>query len=107
MSLGLLLLPFSFLYKDIQFILPSILQFAMYLTPVVYAKPIYQGAGKLLALNPITPLLTSARNWLLGINNLVPHWHIVAVGIVAVFLLIIGIFLQRKTMQILIERMGS
>ena len=107
MSIGLLILPFSFLYRDIQFVLPSILQFAMYLTPVVYSKPIYQGAGKLLALNPVTPLLTSARAWLLGIDNSIPLWHITTVGLIALFLFIMGIFLQRITMQILIERMGS
>jgi lipopolysaccharide transport system permease protein len=107
MSLGLLLLPFSLLYKDIQFILPSILQFAMYLTPVVYAQPIYQGAGRLLSINPVSPLLTNARAWLLGINTSVPPWHLVAVACASIFLLIVGIFLQRKTMEILIERMGS
>ena len=107
MSLGLLLLPFSFLYKDIQFILPSILQLAMYLTPVVYSQPIYKGAAKLLALNPVSPLLISARAWLLGVDCTVPVWHIGLVAGLSVFLLIIGIFLQRITMQILIERMGS
>lgn len=107
MSLGLLLLPFSFLYRDIQFILPSMLQFAMYLTPVVYSQPIYKGAAKLLALNPVSPLLTSARAWLLGIDCTVPLWHIGLVAGIAVFLMLIGVFLQRITMQILIERMGS
>jgi lipopolysaccharide transport system permease protein len=107
MAIGLLLLPFSFLYKDIQFILPSILQFAMYLTPVVYSQPIYKGAAKLLSLNPVSPILTSARAWLLGIDLYVPLWHIWLVAGIAFFLFAIGIFLQRITMQILIERMGS
>jgi lipopolysaccharide transport system permease protein len=89
MALGLLLLPLSLLYKDVQFALPSVLQFAMYLTPVVYATPIYKGAGKILALNPVTPVLTSARAWLLGLDLSVP------------------IILQRITVAILIERMGS
>ncbi len=107
MSLGLLILPVSLLYKDVQFALPSVLQFAMYLTPVVYAKPIYQGAGKILALNPVTPILTSARAWLLGLDVAVPSWHIVLVLGITTLLLFLGIFIQRITVGILIERMGS
>lgn len=107
MALGLLLLPVSLLYKDVQFALPSVLQFAMYLTPVVYAKPLYEGATKIMALNPVTPVLTSARAWLLGLDSGVPVWQIIAVFIASVILLLIGIILQRITVEILIERMGS
>lgn len=107
MSIGLLILPFSFLYKDIQFVLPSILQFAMYLTPVVYAQPIFKGAAQLLKFNPVSPLLTSARSWLLDLGTAVPLWHIGIVAAASVFLLLLGIFLQKVTMQIVIERMGS
>jgi lipopolysaccharide transport system permease protein len=107
MALGLLLLPLSLLYKDVQFALPSVLQFAMYLTPVVYATPIYKGAGKILALNPVTPVLTSARAWLLGLDLSVPMWHIALVAGITLLLLFLGIILQRITVAILIERMGS
>ena len=107
MSLGLLVLPFSLLYRDVQFALPAVLQFAMYLTPVVYAKPLYKGFAKIMAYNPVTPVLTSARAHLLGMANDVPHWHIGAVLGVSVVLLLIGIVLQRITVEILIERMGS
>jgi lipopolysaccharide transport system permease protein len=107
MALGLLLLPVSLLYKDVQFALPSVLQFAMYLTPVVYATPIYKGAGKILALNPVTPVLTSARAWLLGLDLSVPTWHIIMVAGITLVLLFLGIILQRITVAILIERMGS
>jgi lipopolysaccharide transport system permease protein len=108
MSLGLLLLPISLLYKDVQFALPSLLQFAMYLTPVVYAKPVYKGAAKLMEFNPVTPVLTSARGWLLGMTNIdVPSWHILLVVGISLVLMFIGIILQRITVEILIERMGS
>lgn len=106
-SVGLLLLPFSLLYRDIQLALPSVLQFAMYLTPVVYARPMYEGAGKILALNPVSPILTSARSWLLGIPFSTPLWHIGLVAGCAFVLFIIGIVLYRMTLSILIERMGT
>ncbi|HET6990341.1 MAG TPA: ABC transporter permease [Bacteroidia bacterium] len=107
MSLGLLILPFSLLYKDIQFGLPSVLQFAMYLTPIVYAKQPFAGLGKILKINPVTPVLTETRACLLNMNVYVPHWEIGLVASIAVVLFVIGIFLQRITMQTLIERMGS
>lgn len=107
MAFGLLLLPVSLLYKDVQFALPSVLQFAMYLTPVVYATPIYKGAGKILGLNPVTPVLTGARSWLLGLDFSIPIWHIALVAGITLVLLFLGIILQRITVAILIERMGS
>lgn len=107
MSLGLLILPFSLLYKDIQFGLPSVLQFAMYLTPIVYAKQPFAGLGKILKINPVSPVLTGTRASLLNMDVYVPYWEIGLVASIAVALFIIGIFLQRITMQTLIERMGS
>jgi lipopolysaccharide transport system permease protein len=107
MSIGLLLLPFSMLYKDIQFVLPSALQFAMFLTPVVYATLPVSGIGKIIRYNPVTPLLTQTRSALLNMDVFVPAWHIGVVAALAFVFLILGIFLQRITMQTLIERMGS
>jgi lipopolysaccharide transport system permease protein len=107
MSIGLLLLPFSLLYRDIQFALPSLLQFAMYLTPVVYAKPVYEGIGKLLNYNPVTPVLTAARAWLLNMPVEISHIQIALVAGISAVLLLIGIVLQRITVEILIERMGT
>lgn len=107
MSLGLLLLPITLLLKDIQFLLPSVLQFAMYLTPVVYAKPVYVGAAHILAYNPVTPVLTNARTWLLGTGVECPMWQYGAVACVALLLLLIGIVVYRISMGYIIERMGS
>lgn len=107
MSLGMLLMPIAMLYKDVQFALPTALQFIMYLTPVVYAKPIYQGAGKILDFNPVTPVLTNARSWLLGLETFVPAWQIGLVTGGVVLLLLGGFIFQRITIGILIERMGS
>lgn len=107
MAIGLLLLPLSLLYKDVQFVLPSLLQFLMYLTPVVYAKPVYEGATKILDFNPVTPVLTGARAWLLGLDTMVPSWQILVIAGASLLLLFIGIIFQRITVAILIERMGS
>lgn len=107
MAIGLTLLPLSILYKDVQFALPALLQFAMYLTPVVYAKPIYSGATRILAFNPVTPVLTSARSWLLGLDMAAPAWQLLLIASCTAVVLFFGILLQRISVAILIERMGS
>ena len=107
MGLGMLLLPVALLYRDVQFILPTLLQFAMYLTPVIYSKPLYAGLTKILKYNFVTPVLTNARAWLLGIDSAVPAWHVFAVAMIAFFLFAVGFFLQKITLQVQIERMGS
>lgn len=107
MSFGLLLLPVSILYKDIQFGLPTLLQFAMYLTPVIYPRPEYSGAAKILKLNPVSPVLTNARAWILNMHDVFPVWQVVSIAGIAFILLLLGIFIQRIVIEILIERMGS
>ena len=107
MVIGLLLLPVSLLLKDIQFLLPSLLQFAMYLTPVVYAKPVYTGWSRILAYNPVTPVLTNVRAWLLNTPALCDNWQILAVGGAVLILGVLGIVLYRISLGYVIERMGS
>lgn len=107
LCIGLLLLPFSLLFKDVQFLLPSVLQFAMYLTPVVYAKQPFSGLAAILKINPVSPILIQSRAFLLHIQSDVSLWQIGSIAAASVFLLIIGIFIQRITMQTLIERMGN
>lgn len=105
--LGLLLFPISMLYRDIQLGLPILLQFAMYLTPVIYPTPNYNGWGKLLAYNPVIPLLETTRNWLLGISTQSPYYSFILIISISLVLMLIGIVLYRLSMNIIIERIGS
>jgi len=107
MCIGLFLLPFAILYKDIQFALPVFLQIAMYATPVVYAANEFSGAFKILALNPVSPVLVSGRDWLLGGQDLTGLLTLAYIGVVVIVILIAGFILQRIAMEILIERMGT
>jgi lipopolysaccharide transport system permease protein len=107
MGIGLLLLPLSMLYKDVQFALPTLLQFLMYLTPVVYALPKGKPVAALVKFNPAAILITNTRGWLLGLQPIFQSHLFISVFIGSVALLIIGFLIQRATMQILIERMGS
>ncbi len=107
MCFGLILLPFAILYKDIQFALPAFLQIAMYATPVVYATTSLSGGIKILALNPVSPVLVSARDWLLGLQSSTGLMTLSCIGLVTIVILVAGFILQRIAMEILIERMGT
>ena len=107
MCFGLLLLPFAILYKDIQFALPALLQIAMYATPVVYATTELSGSFKILALNPVSPVLVSARDWILGLQSSTGPLTLGCIGLATMVILLAGFILQRIAMEILIERMGT
>lgn len=104
---GLIILPVAMLYKDLQFLVPLGLQFAMYLTPVVYVIPDQGLTGTLLKLNPVSPVLSAARDFLLGANVAIPYDTLVIIALATIALLLIGVVLHRIAMEILIERMGS
>ncbi|MDY0313209.1 MAG: ABC transporter permease [Desulfobacterales bacterium] len=67
-ALGLLLTPVGVLYTDIGKSLPLLLQFLMYLTPVVFPMPADGWAALLFRLNPMTPLVLTTRDWLTGFS---------------------------------------
>ncbi len=62
--LGLLLTPLGLLYGDVQRALAVVTPFLMFLTPVLYPTPQSGLAGIIVALNPLTPLVTTTRDWL-------------------------------------------
>jgi lipopolysaccharide transport system permease protein len=107
MCFGLVILPFALLYKDVQFALPTFLQVAMYATPVVYAATDFSGPLKILAFNPVSPVLTMARDCLLGTNTNMIYGPVILIALIAIAVLLAGMVLQRIAMEILIERMGT
>jgi lipopolysaccharide transport system permease protein len=106
-GIGLLLLPIGTLYKDIQYGLPSVLQFLMYLSPVVYAQPDFFGLASVLKYNPVAPLINWARSSMVG-QSYIPSLDVLLIitGI-SILILFAGLILQRISMEILVERMGS
>lgn len=76
-ALGWLLAPVSLLYADISNALSVVLGFWFLITPVVYTAP--RSVAWVIALNPVTPLLATTRNWLLtGEATPVPGFGLVA-----------------------------
>ena len=105
-SFGLILVPIGMLYTDIQRGIGLVLRFGMYLTPVIYPMPKSGLAAKLMAFNPVAPVLTYTRELLVGTATSV-NMSFVAISIGAVLLFFFGLFLYRLSMPIIIERIGS
>ncbi|HPW64023.1 MAG TPA: hypothetical protein PLJ13_17135, partial [Cyclobacteriaceae bacterium] len=59
------------------------------------------------ALNPVSPVLVSARDWLLGLQSTTGLLTLGGIGLVTIIILVAGFILQRIAMEILIERMGT
>ncbi|WPP52635.1 ABC transporter permease [Catalinimonas niigatensis] len=105
-TIGLLLTPLAMLYNDIQKGIVIVLQFAIYLTPVIYPEPKSGLAAQLMQFNPVAPLLTTTRNLLIGAPtpNLETFFWVSGASVV---LFLLGLLVYRLAMPIIIERIGS
>ena len=104
--IGLMITPIGLLYTDVGKGIPLLMQFLMYVTPVVFAMPKEGLAATLFQVNPLTPLILTARDWLTGLTP--EHLaYFVVVNVVTIVLLLIFWIVFRLSMPILIERMGS
>lgn len=105
-AFGLVLTPIGVLYSDIGKSLPLVMQFLMYLTPVVFPVPAEGLAATTIKLNPLTPLILTARNWLTDY----PAEHLAyfcGVLLTTSALLFLMWIVYRAAMPILIERMSA
>jgi len=104
--MGLFITPVGMLYTDVGKGLPLLMQFLMYLTPVVYPMPKGGWTGILVAANPLTSLILTTRDWLTGLT---PEClgYFCTVNAVALALLLMVWVIYRLAMPILIERMST
>jgi lipopolysaccharide transport system permease protein len=105
-AIGLLLTPVGMLYTDIGKALPMLMQFLMYLTPVVFPMPKGGLASYLYKFNPMTPLVLTTRDWLTGFSPGSLNYFFL-VNLIVIFLLLIVWGIYRIAMPILIERMSA
>ena len=104
--LGVLLIPVGLLYKDIQLALVIAAQGLVFLTPVAYPPNVEGTLGKLINLNPVTPLLMAAKDLVTrGIPNNLGLFFIVFGLTLA--LLFMGWVIYRLALPIIIERIGA
>ena len=103
---GMLLVPIGLLYGDVAQAMPVLTTFAMLLTPVVYTRP-KTGLGAFIAtINPLAPLIDTARDWLTtGAYDSAPG--LLAVTALSVLFLLIGWIAIRIAMPHIVARLGT
>jgi lipopolysaccharide transport system permease protein len=105
-TLGLLITPLGMLYTDVGRAIPLLMQFLMYITPVVFPMPKQGWAQELFQLNPLTPLILTTRDWLTGFPPEMLDYFLLVNGVAIVILLAVWV-IYRLAMPILIERMSA
>jgi lipopolysaccharide transport system permease protein len=96
LGLGLLFASINVKYRDVKYILPFFIQILMFVTPVIYPASIVGHYSKILALNPMTGVINTARAGLLGTTPI--NWLLLALSILACFVLLaIGLIYFKKT----------
>ncbi len=105
-ALGLLITPVGLLYTDVGKSLPLLLQFLMYLSPVVFAMPTSGIAALVYKLNPMTPLILNSRNWLTGLPSEYLGYFFLVNALVMGLLMLVWV-VYRAAMPTLIERMSA
>jgi lipopolysaccharide transport system permease protein len=87
---GLFLAALNVKYRDVRYALPYFIQILLFLTPVIYPASVAGKYSYLLALNPMTGVIQTARAALLGATPI--NWLLVGDSFAAcVVILIIGV----------------
>jgi len=105
-TFGLFLTPIGLLYKDIGKIIAFGMQFLMYVTPVVYAIPETGIMKTIMSWNPITPIVLTARDLVVGFSPDYVLYFIVVMAI-CVPLLFLGLIIYRISIPIIVERLSA
>ena len=104
--IGLILTPIGLLYGDVPQSLPIASTFLMLLTPVLYPVPTTGLGATIAGLNPLTPLITTTRDWLT--TGAAPEvGGFVLVTFVTVTFLVFGWVAYRLALPHLIARLGN
>jgi lipopolysaccharide transport system permease protein len=105
-ALGLLLTPLGMLYADIGKSMPLLMQFLMYMTPVVFPMPESGWAAFVFKFNPMTTLVLTTRDWLTGFSPKYLEVYLLMNALTIALLFLVWI-VYRMVMPILIERMSA
>jgi lipopolysaccharide transport system permease protein len=105
-ALGLVLAPFGLMYQDVGRGVALLLQFWMYLTPVVYLPPVSLPAALVNVINPVSAPLVAARDWLL-LGEAGPTPVLMVGTIAAVAALVPALLFFRLALPAALDRLGA
>ena len=92
---GLCLASINVKYRDVRYALPFFIQILLFVTPVIYPASIAGAYSKLLALNPMTGIIQTARAALLGATEI--NWLLLSISsLTCLAILLIGIVYFKK-----------
>jgi len=92
---GLFLAAVNVKYRDVRYALPFFIQILLFVTPVIYPASIAGSLSWILALNPMTGVIQTARATLLDAT--VINWTLISISFVATaVLLVIGTIYFKK-----------
>lgn len=94
-GLGLFLAAVNVKYRDVRYALPFFIQILLFVTPVIYPASIAGEYSKILALNPMTGVIQTARAALLGATPI--NWMLLIISFVTcAVILLIGVTYFKK-----------
>lgn len=105
-TLGLFVTPMGLLYKDIGKIITFGMQLIMYVTPVVYAIPKTGIMKSIMTWNPITPIVLTARDLVVGFTPAYINYFLIVL-ILCIPLLFLGLIIYRISIPIIVERLSA
>ncbi|HTX86468.1 MAG TPA: ABC transporter permease [Candidatus Nanoarchaeia archaeon] len=96
LGLGLLFASVNVKYRDVKYVIPFFIQILMFVTPVIYPASLLGKYSKILALNPMTGVISTARATLLGTAPI--NWALVLASLIAALVFFaIGYVYFKKT----------
>lgn len=100
MGVGLVAAAANVQYRDVGYVLPVVIQFLQYASPVAYATSVVHKLGHwsfLYFLNPLASLLEAFRWSLFGLGHNAVHWpFLVYSSVLSVFVFVAGAFQFKK-----------
>lgn len=105
-GLGMILAPLNILYQDISRVLPPVLTFWLFLTPVLFPMPTTGAAATVVGLNPVTPLLAAAREWV-TLGEVADPVGLAVTSAIAVTVLIVGWLFFRLALPVVIDHSNA
>ncbi len=97
LGVGLWLSALNVLYRDVGYVTPFLVQFWLFITPIVYPADLISERWRLVySLNPMAGVVEGFRWALLGIQQGAPSPMLAVSTVVAVVLLVSGLFYFRR-----------